>query len=130
MYTYKPKTKPALWESAFPSQARTVAREKARVRCRVRPVSRSRKAILEAYAIQRETFLAKVRWCPVAKACLGKRVRATEVHHVRGRTGKLLLDERHWLAVSRWGHEVIHRNPKFASKKGWLAGKGQWGRAV
>lgn len=45
---------------------------------------------------------------------------ANEVHHKKGRTGKLLLYVPFWLAVSTEGHTWIHANPTKAYKKGLL----------
>lgn len=47
--------------------------------------------------------------------------RAVEIHHVRGRVGKMLNDTRHWLALSRWSHDFIHNNPKTARRLKLLA---------
>ena len=44
----------------------------------------------------------------------------TEVHHKKGRIGKLLLDKKFWLAVSREGHRYIHNNIDESMNKGWL----------
>ena len=55
--------------------------------------------------------------------------KAEDVHHMRGRVGKLLCDVRHWLAVSREGHEKIGREPEWARRMGYLCAKGQWGNA-
>lgn len=49
----------------------------------------------------------------------------TEIHHKRGRRGKLLLDKRYWMPVSRVGHQWIHAHPKEAKERGWL---GLWGK--
>ena len=51
--------------------------------------------------------------------------RVSEVHHIRGRRGKLLRDKRYWLAVSRVGHQWIHAHPKESKERGWL---GPWGK--
>lgn len=44
--------------------------------------------------------------------------KATEVHHMKGRTGGLLLDKRYWLPVSRDGHQKIENNPQWALEQG------------
>lgn len=49
---------------------------------------------------------------------------ATEVHHKKGRaTIELLLDKKHWLAVSREGHIKIELNPEWAKEKGFSASR-------
>lgn len=50
----------------------------------------------------------------------------SENHHTKGRAGSLLMDERHWLAVSKWGHRVIHAFPAEARAHGWICEKGAW----
>ena len=45
--------------------------------------------------------------------------RATQIHYMRGRIGKLLLDTEFWLLVSAELHEFIERNPEYAKQKGW-----------
>ena len=50
--------------------------------------------------------------------CVVTGERATEVHHAKGRIGKLLLDVSKWLPVSAVGHKWIHDNPKEAMKRG------------
>lgn len=58
--------------------------------------------------------------CPVALQVLKRRIIIEDNHHMRGRLGPLLLDERFWLAVSRPGHDWIHTNPKEAEKLGFI----------
>lgn len=66
-------------------------------------------------------FLMRNRRCAVFPS-----KRATQVHHVRGRQGSLLLDERFWLQVSAEGHDKIHRELNWARAKGFLAKWGEW----
>lgn len=63
----------------------------------------------------RKIFLSdpKNKTCPVTKKP------ATEVHHKKGRVGKLLLDVRYWLAVSRDGHRWIEEHPDEAKELGY-----------
>lgn len=46
-------------------------------------------------------------------------LRATEIHHKKGRIGKLLTDERYFLAVSPEGHRKIENNPEWAYEMGY-----------
>jgi hypothetical protein len=46
--------------------------------------------------------------------------RATEIHHMNKRRGKMLLDESFWLAVCRKNHERIEQNKKWAREQGFL----------
>ena len=64
--------------------------------------------------IKRAREFVKGKMCPVYPE-----LRASQVHHMKGRIGELLLNEKYWLAVSAKGHDFIERNPKFAKKKGW-----------
>ena len=53
-----------------------------------------------------------------------------ELHHVRGRAGKLYLDERFWEMACggmKGCHSKIHREPKWAIANGYLGGPGEWG---
>ena len=47
---------------------------------------------------------------------------STEVHHkCCGKNRKATyLREDTWMAVSAWGHNFIHKNPKLAYERGWL----------
>lgn len=58
--------------------------------------------------------------CPVAKFIFKKEKKTTEIHHMAGRTGKLLNYTPYWLAVSRIGHNWIHDNPLEAYEYGFL----------
>lgn len=48
--------------------------------------------------------------------------RSTEIHHkCCGKNRKATyLREDTWMAVSAWGHDFIHKNPKLAYERGWL----------
>jgi len=58
--------------------------------------------------------------CPVINKLKGITVQTTDVHHIKGRENDMLLDQKHWLAVSREGHQWIHNNPEESRKMGWL----------
>lgn len=45
---------------------------------------------------------------------------ATEIHHKRGRLGKLLYDKTYFMAVSRQGHEWIHANTRESYARGYM----------
>lgn len=79
----------------------------------IKPMSDKRKNRLCEYYKLREDFLLN-KICPVT----GKQ--ATEIHHTNGRENDRLNDMKHWLAVSRTGHEWIHAHPKEAREAGWL----------
>jgi hypothetical protein len=82
------------------------------------------------YLRLRAIFLGrpKNRICPVLVWLEKKLVRTREIHHMRGRLGPLLLDQRFWLATSKKGHKWIHANPDAAREQGWLCAVGDWNR--
>lgn len=55
--------------------------------------------------------------------------RATEIHHVRGRAGTLLLDERFWKALCSTAHDFVHENMAMAREVGLLCQVGEWNTA-
>lgn len=77
----------------------------------------------------RDDYLAKH---PLCEVCLKERAnppkRATEVHHKRGRMGKLLFDQRYFMAVCREDHVWIDANRAESRRRGYLCGVGEWGR--
>jgi hypothetical protein len=87
----------------------------------IRPISKERAAMLRKYYRLRRRYLEDHPWCEVFPE-----LRATEIHHVRGRAGEMLLDVRYWMPVSRAGHRWIHEHPEEARERGWLADKGRW----
>ena len=54
--------------------------------------------------------------------------RATEIHHTRGRVGKLLFAEQFWLPVCAPCHRWIHDHPNIARVARLLCEKGEWGK--
>lgn len=67
------------------------------------------------YLRVRKQFLESIIFCQV-KSCKGL---ATEVHHKKGRIGKLLTDMRHFLGVCRECHNKIELNPIWAKENGY-----------
>ncbi len=63
------------------------------------------------YAIKSKEFLLINSQCAVFPE-----LKAIEVHHIKGRSGKMLLNEKYWLPVSREGHNKIGSNPEWAFK--------------
>src|SRR5947207_1738497 len=94
----------------------------------ISPLSAKRRTQRRAYIKAKARFLAQNPWCAWGLAQVPpKRIRASAVHHVRGRAGALLLDERFWLAVSQRGHRWIHDQPEAARELGLLCEAGKWG---
>lgn len=67
------------------------------------------------YLAQRIVFLGKKenQICPITKTP------TTDVHHKKGRTGSLYLDETYWVALSREGHKFVEENPEWAKENGY-----------
>lgn len=156
---YVKKGKPAPWTTAFPEQAirdLTAARrlladaKKAAKRCeamkqsyvkRLRRESKTRSAQNREYRKEAREFVRKLAgmvcpvWANISELRHGMRYghqitsRITEVHHTRGRVGRLLLEKKYWLGVSKLGHRWIHEHPEEARKHGWLCEAGKWNSA-
>ena len=83
------------------------------------------------YSQKRRRFLER----PENKYCaVFPRALATEVHHKMGRQGyadqwaekndvPLVVDERHFLAVCRKGHELIEKSPAWAKERGFTVSR-------
>lgn len=78
-------------------------------------VSDKRKVENLKYIAQRIVFLGKKenQVCPITKK------QTTDVHHKKGRTGTLYLDEKYWVALSREGHQFVEQNPEWAKENGY-----------
>ena len=88
-----------------------------------------RAAMKRIYLRERKFLLAKNLWCAWGLKQNPKQfIRATQIHHTRGRRGKLLIDQRFWLAVSADGHEFIHKHPYNARSLGLLCEVGDWNK--
>src|SRR4051812_11015569 len=83
----------------------TPVHEKSKIKIR----TKDRAADEREYLKQNKIFLEKNTRCAVFP-----QLRATQVHHKKGRRGKLLLDQRYWIAVSDEGHTKIHDFPVWA----------------
>jgi len=57
--------------------------------------------------------LPENRICPITNQP------TTDVHHMKGRIGSLLLDKRFWKALSREGHKFVEENPIWAKENGY-----------
>jgi hypothetical protein len=82
----------------------------------IAPRSQKRSKEERLYQAKRVLFLAEHTMC---KARLPNCTHyATDVHHMAGRIGGLLLDVTKWLAVCRSCHEWIERHPSEAKERG------------
>ena len=81
-----------------------------------RKVSKKRAAEIHLYNTKtKPEFLATHPGCEV-EGCQRK---ANELHHKKGKIGKLLNDIRFLLAVCRLDHEFIENHPVWAKSKGY-----------
>lgn len=95
-------------------------------RKQIRKVSSARSKRLREYSAKRKVFLAENPKCSVFPE-----LKASEVHHTRGRIGRLLNMIEFWVPVSRKGHDWINANPAEARKRTYhglplLCEVGQW----
>ena len=105
----------ALWTKAWPDRV-----EPPRPKRRLRRRSKAMTAKMAVYNAKAAAFLSAHPRCAVYRSKPSE-----EIHHVCGRVGARLMDERHWLAVSRRGHVWIHDHPEAARQRGFL---GAWNR--
>lgn len=87
----------------------------------LRRVSKKRASEGKEYQAVSRAFLVAN---PTCQACYKEP--ATELHHKRGRIGKLLIDTRFFMAVDSDCHEFIHANPNRARELGLLAPANEW----
>lgn len=85
-------------------------------RPRIQPLSIKRKLQNAEYLKLRLDFLNLNQKCEALLSdCTAY---ATDVHHKKGRTGRLLIDTRYWKAVCRSCHRWIEEHPIEAKEKG------------
>jgi hypothetical protein len=129
MFGYQPMQKKAPW---FVNKKPFTKPTKQR-RIRARTSERAKEERL--YRKEAKAFLAALpdKWCPVVD-CYIKDVRSlrmdrqfvNQVHHTRGRIGRLLRMQEFWLGVSGVGHSLINEHPEWARKNGFLCPWGQY----
>lgn len=78
---------------------------------------------MKIYKKLRKEFLEQNPRCAVYQ-----NRKATDVHHMRGRAGRLFLCVRYWLPVSRRAHIRIGEEPRWAREHGYLCAQGEWGK--
>lgn len=84
-------------------------------KAKIKPRSDKRAKQEREYSKKR---LAYLKANPICKF-KGCRLEATTVHHSKGRIGKLLTDERHFIGLCMEHHEYIELNPNFAKANGY-----------
>ena len=78
------------------------------------PISKARAAMMRKYRKLVAEFLVENPWCQVC-ACAP----SEDVHHKKGRIGKLLIDMLYWLPVCRLCHDKIERKRTWAMEMGY-----------
>ena len=107
-----------------------VLRFKRRMSKLLQPGNSRRSQEMKEYRQKRIDFLVANPYCAWGLKQVPKQfIRSTDIHHTRGRAGRLLLNEKFWLAVSRKAHEWIHLNQNEARALGLLCRRGEWGDA-
>lgn len=81
----------------------------------IKKVSDKRAIQNKEYLRLRKQFLKENPNCAVYPY-----LKATDVHHKKGRIGNLLTDTRYFLAVSRQAHTQIELNPNWARENGYI----------
>jgi hypothetical protein len=67
------------------------------------------------YSVKAKVFLMLNPRCGVFPE-----LRSNQVHHKKGRSGKMLLEEKYFMAVSQAGHDWIRDNAAEALEKGYV----------
>jgi hypothetical protein len=87
-------------------------------------MSKARYARMKEYGKLRKEYLAKNRICEYP----GCKKPAQDIHHRRGRIGRMLCESAYFSSVCRFHHIFIHENPELAREDGMLCEKGLWGK--
>ncbi len=95
----------------------------------LRKVSKAHGVKLRIYYKLRNVFLQENPACQICVVRGLTPAPATEVHHIRGRAGKLLSDSRYWASSCFSCREWPHANPKVAREIGILAPSRDWNRS-
>lgn len=125
---FQPRKKraPAIWTQAFPAQHSAIHPERQEAGG-IKMRGASEKVRMGIYFPIAELYKAHNSWCEACKIITPispvesdlQEINLTDdVHHRRGRSGLLLFDIRHWLAVCRTCHDWIRDNPKKARELG------------
>lgn len=124
----------APWVTAFPKQARKLARHSTesrkrrqairakKPRKRLNQISKQRRQNLKQYAAIKRAWKGEFG----NHRCIVSGAPQVEIHHTWGRIGALLCLSRLWLPVSRKVHDWINANPKTAAAVGLLCPAGRY----
>ncbi len=118
----KPTPKGALWKQMPQYASKTIEAPKKHIhgskktlaaRKPVRQVSHSMKKRLVEYGKAKRLFLHDHPWC---QECFTSK--ATDLHHRKGRLGKLLTDPMYFMALCRTCHRFYHENVSLGYARG------------
>lgn len=84
----------------------------------ISPRSLKRSKEEKLYQAKRIIFLSKHPVCKmkIENLCT---IKATDIQHLKGRTGELLLDENFWMPACRGCHSYADTHPQEAFENGW-----------
>ena len=83
----------------------------------INPISESLKESNKIYKVEKAEYMKEHPICEAGVICKNT-AKSEDIHHKKGRLGKLLTDKRYFLAVCRRDHDWIELNPKEAKKLG------------
>lgn len=83
---------------------------------KIAPRSAKLKQAHKEYTTVRKQYLTEHKTCEANLT--GCKKHAEDIHHKKGRIGKLLTDTAHFIAVCRHCHHLIEENPVMAKEKG------------
>lgn len=86
------------------------------------PRSKKRAKQESEYSNKRKIFMSAHSMCQanISGLCTST---STDIHHVKGRVGELLLDESYWMSVCRACHQWIETHPVEATQLGYRISK-------
>lgn len=96
----------------------------------LRRVSKKRAVENREYAKVRAVYLLEHPLCAGCKLRGQRQYTATQIHHVKGRTGRLLIDSRHFMGLCEDCHSFVHASPRRARELGMLANASDFGRSA
>ena len=108
-------------------------KNEARANEKQRPKAILKKETAKRAREKRDYYALCAKWLPLHPVCgiclvrgVEKPRRATEVHHYRGRLGRLLCDTRFFISSCRDCREFPHEHPKEARELGILSSPAEW----
>jgi len=113
-------SKKALWVGVFGAGT-----EKKKPK-RVNQISRRQRKRNEEYLAAARMFKIQHPVCGFHDHVMKCVSKTEDIHHMRGKIGPLLMDQRHWMPVCRHHHNWIANNIEIARQRGFICPKGLW----